>query len=146
MRQVAMRGLPYLHLNRRRCGGMKSSLLRTLFVTLVPLLAGSSQPLRAAERPNVLLILVDDLKPSFGAYGDAWVHAPNLDRLAARGMRFDRAYCNQAVCAPSRNSLLTAARPTSLGIYSLGRNFRKSVPDAITLPQHFKQQGYFTAG
>ena len=62
----------------------------SLLVTLGP----------AADKPNVLLILVDDLKPSFGAYGESWVHSPNLDRLAARGMRFDRAYCNQAVCAP----------------------------------------------
>ncbi len=102
----------------------------------------------AAEigQPNVLLILVDDLKPSLGTYGDDWVHSPNLDRLAARGLRFDRAYCNQAVCAPSRNSLLTSARSTSLGIYSLGRNFRKAVPDAVTMPQYFQQHGYHTAG
>jgi len=100
----------------------------------------------AAERPNVLLILVDDLKPSFGAYGDTWVHSPNLDRLAASGMRFDMAYCNQAVCAPSRNNLLTGARSTSLGVYSLGYNFRRAVPDAITLPQYFKQHGYHSAG
>ncbi|HSG71971.1 MAG TPA: sulfatase, partial [Planctomycetaceae bacterium] len=100
----------------------------------------------AAERPNVLLILVDDLKPSFGAYGDEWVHSPNLDRLAARGMRFDSAYCNQAVCAPSRNNLLVGSRSTSLGVYSLGYHFRRSVPDAVTLPQFFKQHGYHAAG
>lgn len=99
-----------------------------------------------ADKPNVLLILVDDLKPSFGAYGDDFVHSPNLDRLAARGMRFDRAYCNQAVCAPSRNNLLTGSRSTSLGIYSLSTNFRNAVPDAVTLPQYFMQHGYHTAG
>ena len=99
-----------------------------------------------AEKPNVLLILVDDLKPSFGAYGEEWVHSPNLDRLAERGMRFDMAYCNQAVCAPSRNNLLVGARSTTLGVYGLGTNFRKSVPDAITLPQYFKQHGYHSAG
>ncbi len=93
-----------------------------------------------------MLILVDDLKPSFGAYGDRWVQSPHLDRLAARGLRFDRAYCNQAVCAPSRNSLLTGARSTTLGVYSLGFHFRRAVPDALTLPQHFKQHGYHTAG
>lgn len=102
--------------------------------------------LSAAERPNVLLILVDDLKPSFGAYGDAWVHSPNLDRLAARGMRFDMAYCNQAVCAPSRNNLLVGSRSTSLGVYSLGYHFRRAVPDAVTLPQYFMQHGYHAAG
>ncbi len=100
----------------------------------------------AADRPNVLLILVDDLKPSFGAYGAEWVHSPNLDRLAASGMRFDRAYCNQAVCAPSRNNLLVGSRSTSLGVYSLGYHFRRAVPDAITLPQVFKQNGYQSAG
>ena len=102
--------------------------------------------LDGAERPNVLLILVDDLKPSFGAYGEAWVHSPNLDRLAERGMRFDMAYCNQAVCAPSRNNLLTGSRSTSLGIYSLGYHFRRAWPDAVTLPQHFKNHGYHAAG
>jgi iduronate 2-sulfatase len=100
----------------------------------------------AADRPNVLLILVDDLKPSFGVYGDTWVHSPNLDRLAASGMRFDMAYCNQAVCAPSRNNLLTGARSTSLGVYSLGYNFRRAVPNAVTMPQYFKQHGYHSAG
>ncbi len=100
----------------------------------------------APPRPNVLLLLVDDLKPSFGAYGESWVHSPNLDRLAARGMRFDSAYCNQAVCAPSRNNLLTGARSTSLGVYSLGLHFRKAAPHAVTMPQYFKQHGYHAAG
>ena len=100
----------------------------------------------AEDRPNVLLILVDDLKPSFGAYGDSWVHSPNLDRLAARGMRFDMAYCNQAVCAPSRNNLLLGSRSTSIGVYSLGQHFRTAVPDAVTMPQYFKQHGYHSAG
>ncbi|MCA9214576.1 MAG: sulfatase [Planctomycetales bacterium] len=103
-------------------------------------------PLFADERPNVLLILVDDLKPSFGAYGDNWVHSPNLDRLASRGMRFDSAYCNQAVCAPSRNNLLIGSRSTSTGIYSLGYHFRRAIPGAVTMPQYFKQNGYHTAG
>lgn len=97
-------------------------------------------------RPNVLLILVDDLKPSFGAYGDDFVHSPNLDALAARGMRFDRAYCNQAVCAPSRNNLMTGMRSTTLGIYGLGEFFRNKAPDAVTLPQYFMQHGYRAEG
>jgi iduronate 2-sulfatase len=100
----------------------------------------------ASNRPNVLLILVDDLKPSFGAYGDKWVHSPNLDRLAARGMRFDMAYCNQAVCAPSRNNLLLGSRSTSIGVYSLGQHFRTAVPAAVTMPQYFKNHGYHSAG
>ena len=98
----------------------------------------------AADRPNVLLICVDDLKPILGCYGDQIVKSPNIDQLAARGVRFDRAYCNQAVCSPSRNALLVGLRPQSLGIYDLATNFRKSVPDAVTLPQYFKQHGYRT--
>jgi iduronate 2-sulfatase len=100
--------------------------------------------LSAAERPNVLLICVDDLKPVLGCYGDAVVKSPQIDRLAARGVRFERAYCNQAVCSPSRNALLVGLRPQRLGIYDLATNFRKSVPDALTLPQHFRQHGYRT--
>jgi iduronate 2-sulfatase len=98
----------------------------------------------ASARPNVLLICVDDLKPAIGCYGDRLAKTPHLDRLAARGVRFERAYCNQAVCSPSRNALLTGLRPTTLGIYDLGTNFRKVAPDAVTLPQYFRRHGYRT--
>jgi len=121
--------------------------MRSLLLAAVAALLVTPLPLLAAEpvkRPNVLLICVDDLKPVLGCYGDTLVRTPNIDRLAARGVRFDRAYCNQAVCAPSRNSLLTGRRPQTLGIYDLGTNFRQAVPDAVTLPQHFKQNGYRT--
>ena len=97
---------------------------------------------RAADKPNVLFICVDDLKPLLGCYGDKTVKSPNLDRLAARGVIFDRAYCNQAVCSPSRNSLMTGLRPTTLGIYDLGTNFRKAAPDTVTLSQHFIANGW----
>jgi iduronate 2-sulfatase len=96
----------------------------------------------AAAKPNVLLICVDDLKPLLGCYGDTVVKSPNIDRLAARGVLFEKAYCNQAVCSPSRNALLTGLRPQSLGIYELNTNFRKAAPDAVTLPQYFKANGY----
>lgn len=99
---------------------------------------------QAADKPNVLLVCVDDLKPLLGCYGDQTVRSPNIDRLAARGVLFERAYCNQAECAPSRNALLTGLRPQSMGIYDLATNFRKAVPDAVTLPQYFKGQGYRT--
>jgi iduronate 2-sulfatase len=101
---------------------------------------------QAAERPNILLICVDDLKPMLGCYGDGTVKSPNIDALAARGLQFNNAYCNQAVCSPSRNALLTGLRPSTLGIYDLATNFRVSRPDAVTLPQYFKQHGYLTEG
>ncbi len=96
----------------------------------------------ADAKPNVLLICVDDLKPLLGCYGDKVVKSPNIDRLAARGIVFERAYCNQAVCAPSRNALMTGLRPATIGIYDLETNFRKAVPDAVTVTQHFMKHGY----
>jgi iduronate 2-sulfatase len=97
-----------------------------------------------AVKPNVLLIAVDDLKPLMGCYGDPLAKTPNLDRLAKRGVLFERAYTNQAVCSPSRNALLTGLRPQTTGIYDLGTNFRRANPDAVTLPQHFQKHGYRT--
>ena len=108
-------------------------------------LSGACSAAPAGSRPNVLLICVDDLKPLLGCYGDSRVRTPNIDRLAARGVVFDRAYCNQAVCAPSRNALMTGLRPTTLGIYDLGTNFRVARPDAVTVAQQFRAQGYRTA-
>ena len=105
-------------------------------------LAWAAAAKAAPQPPNVLLILVDDLKPAIGAYGDPIAVSPNLDRLAARGTRFDLAYCNQAVCAPSRNHLMTGLRSTTSGLYTLGLNFRAALPDAVTLPQYFKAHGY----
>ena len=95
-------------------------------------------------RPNVLLILVDDLKPAIGAYGDSVAKTPNLDRLVASGMRFDLAYCNQAVCAPSRYTLMLGSHSTSTGLYGLGSPLRQLVPDAVTMPQYFAKHGYRT--
>jgi iduronate 2-sulfatase len=94
-----------------------------------------------AARPNVLLLLVDDLKPALGCYGDTAAKTPHLDRLAARGMRFDLAYCNQAVCAPSRFTLMLGSHSTSTGLYGLGSRLRQRWPEAVTLPQHFARHG-----
>lgn len=107
-------------------------------------LAFVCSPLRAADRPNVLLILVDDLKPALGCYGDAAARTPNLDALAARSMRFELAYCNQAVCAPSRFTLMLGSHSTSTGLYGLGSRLRDVVPEAVTLPQFFARHGYRT--
>ena len=96
------------------------------------------------DRPNVLMILVDDLKPALGCYGDAAAKTPNIDRLAKRGTRFDLAYCNQAVCAPSRFTLMLGSHSTSTGLYGLGSQLRKVIPEAVTIPQHFERHGYRT--
>ncbi len=96
------------------------------------------------DKPNVLLILVDDLRPAIGAYGDSVAITPNIDKLAANGFRFEQAYSNQAVCGPSRYNLLLGSRSTSSGIYNFGSDFRDPYPDAVTLPQYFKQHGYHT--
>ena len=100
--------------------------------------------LHAAAKPNVLLICVDDLKPLLGCYHVPIVKSPNIDRLAARGVLFERAFCNQAVCSPSRNALMTGLRPQTIGIYDLATNFRKGAPAAVTMAQYFRQNGYRT--
>ncbi len=113
-------------------------LLITFFVSLSLI---GSEP----EQPrNVLMILVDDLKPALGVYGDTTAKTPHLDALANRGIRFERAYCNQAVCAPSRFTLMLGSHSTSTGLYGLGSSLRKIIPDAVTLPQYFATFGYRT--
>lgn len=113
-------------------------LVRLAVVAGVAVTAASA----ATNRPNVLFICVDDLKPLLGCYGAPAIQSPNIDRLAKRGVLFERAFANQAVCAPSRNSLLTGRRPTTTGIYDLGTFFRTGAPDVTTLPQHFKNNGW----
>ena len=102
----------------------------------------------AGEQPrmNVLFIAVDDLRPQLGCYGDPLVKSPAIDRLARGGLVFNHAYCQQAVCSPSRTSVLTGLRPDTTHIYDLFTHFRKFVPDVVTLPEHFKKNGYHTQG
>jgi iduronate 2-sulfatase len=121
---------------------MKVTVAFLALVALAGVLCGPAIAAEPARRPNVLLICVDDLKPVLGCYDDQRVKSPNIDRLARRGVLFEGAYCNQAVCAPSRNALMTGVRSTTLGIYDLGTNFRQSVPDAVTLSQYFMRHGY----
>lgn len=96
------------------------------------------------ERPNVLFLSLDDFGPYLRTYGHEQVIAPNMDRLAEQGFVFDRAYCQIAICAPSRSSIMTGLRPDSTGVYNLKTHFRERVPDVVTLPQHFKNHGYHT--
>ena len=100
----------------------------------------------AASRPNVLFISADDLRVDLGCYGSPEALTPNLDALARRGVLFERAYCQQAVCNPSRASILTGRRPDTLRVWDLRRHFRETFPQLVTLPQHFKAHGYTTVG
>ncbi|HET6424850.1 MAG TPA: sulfatase [Planctomycetaceae bacterium] len=99
--------------------------------------------LAAADRPNVLFLISDDLNNSLGCYGDPLVKTPHIDKLAARGVRFDRAYCAFPLCGPSRNSMLTGLYPNSTGIIANGQIFRQTIPAQRSLPQVFRNAGYF---
>lgn len=94
------------------------------------------------RRPNVLFIAVDDLSCALGCYGDLIAQTPNIDRLAATGVRFDRAYSQLPLCNPTRASLMTGLRPDRIRVYDLDRHFRDEVPDVVTLPQAFQSAGY----
>ncbi len=98
-----------------------------------------------SPRTNVLFIVSDDLNNALGCYGDSQIKTPNIDKLAARGVRFDRAYCSFPLCGPSRNAMLTGLYPNSTGIQSNGQIFRQTIPNQLSLPQTFRQQGYFAA-
>jgi iduronate 2-sulfatase len=99
----------------------------------------------SADGPtNVLFIASDDMRPQLGCYGDLTVKSPNIDALAKRGMVFHRSYVQQALCSPSRISMLSGRYPATTGIFEIGRTLRTTMPDITTLPQHFKNHGYHT--
>lgn len=121
---------------------------RFLFAALImcvmmTCLASAASPQKSQ---NVLLIVVDDLKPLMTCYGDKFAKTPNMDRLASRGVLFSNAYCQQAICGPSRASLLTGLRPDHTKVWDLQTKMRDVCPDILTLPQHFRNNGYQTAG
>ncbi|MGK0189893.1 MAG: iduronate 2-sulfatase [Verrucomicrobiales bacterium] len=115
--------------------------MRTLFVIITLCLTSS---LGAAEKPNILFIAIDDLRPELGCYGSSAVKSPNIDAIAASGLRFDRAYCQQAICSPSRASLLTGTRPDTNGLTHNYIDFTDVDSKLTTLPKHFADNGYET--
>ncbi len=120
-----------------------STMLRVLFTAIVILTTIGERQFACGAGPNVLLIMADDLRVELGCYGSA-AKTPNIDRLASQSLVFDRAYCQQAVCNPSRSSMLTSRRPDALQLWNNGTHFRERNPDVMTLPLWFKQHGYTT--
>ncbi len=124
--------------------------MRCANLVLLPallLISLATRDLAAADgqRPNVLFLIADDLNNLLGCYGDSRAKTPNIDRLAARGVRFDRAYCTFPLCGPSRNSMLTGLHPNSTGILANAQIFRQTIPAQHSLPQAFRLSGYFAA-
>lgn len=115
------------------------------FIPLLVLILGVASPAVSEDKPNILFISVDDLAASLGCYGDLIAKTPHIDRLAATGVRFDRAYNQLPLCNPTRASVMTGMRPDRIKVYDLDRHFRDEVPDAVTLSQQFMKSGYFAA-
>jgi iduronate 2-sulfatase len=118
---------------------------RLVFLTLaVAVLTSVGQAAPAGKR-NVLFIAVDDMNNDLGCYGNSIVKSPNIDRLAARGVKFERAYCQFPLCSPSRSSIMTGLRPDQTRVFDLQYHFRQGLPDVVTLPQAFMRSGYYAA-
>jgi iduronate 2-sulfatase len=95
-------------------------------------------------RPNVLFVIVDDLRPDLGCYDNSEIKTPHFDALAREGVVFKKAFCQAAACAPSRASIMTGLRPDTNHVWRLGEKFRETMPDVVTIPQHFHKHGYHT--
>jgi len=112
-------------------------------VAFLLVLAGRSS-LSGAERPNVLFIVVDDLRPELGCYGNQEIKTPHFGSFSESATTFTRAYCQAAACAPSRAAVMTGLRPDTTRVWDLKGKFRVNMPDVVTLPQHFHAHGYYT--
>ena len=119
---------------------------RPIAAAVLICLIGTPAANAAPPRHNVLFLAVDDLKPTLGCYGDPVALTPAIDRLAAGSTVFRNAHCQWPVCGPTRASLMTGLRPEAVGVLDLKTSMRAKNPDVLTLPQHFRGQGYATAG
>lgn len=112
------------------------------FVILVSACSSSPTKNENTKQPNILFLAIDDLRPELGCYGSPIAVSPNIDRLASEGLQFNNAYCQEPICSPSRASLMTGARPESIGVIENFTDFRKANPGIVTLPQHLMKAGY----
>ena len=130
---------------------MKNNILKILFLSLFTILIvycdkkTEKKESQKNQPKNILFIAVDDLKPILGAYGNTVVKTPNIDKLAANGFVLENNHCQQAVCGPSRASIMTGKRPDYTKIWDLKTHIRSINPTIVTMPQYFKQNGYETA-
>jgi iduronate 2-sulfatase len=114
------------------------------FILMVMALTACDSKEKGKTKPNILFVSIDDLKPTIGVYGDQYAVTPNLDAFAKTGLTFMRAYSQAGVCAPSRASLMTGLRPDSTRVWHLGDKFRELMPEVVTMPQYFHNNGYQT--
>lgn len=119
--------------------------MKILSIGFGVLLSLSTLLTEASEKTNVLLFFIDDLRPELGCYGKAYIKSPNIDALASEGILFERAYCQQAICAPSRASMMAGQYPDTLGIYDLSSPLRRTIPNVMSMPRYFAKRGYATS-
>ena len=125
---------------------IKSTFIKSMIGSFALCVFSSHNLVAQQEKPNILYIAVDDLKPIIGAYGNKMIKTPNIDRLAKRGTVFLNNYCQQAICGPTRASIITGMRPDMTKIWDLKAKIRDVSPDIVTLPQYLITQGYSTQG